>query len=115
MAHTDHTQDSHISTAGIASQGAPIKPGQRHPTHPEPGSHQDITTRQHTKTTNEEITVLSERALMALTSSGLAATVMTSLMLADGASWPHSLIVGLGAGGGVLVGIVTILGRGDQR
>ncbi|MFB9201129.1 hypothetical protein ACFFV7_08010 [Nonomuraea spiralis] len=41
----------------------------------------------------------------------MATIVMTGLMLADKASWPASLIVGLGAGGATLVSVLTLLGR----
>lgn len=58
--------------------------------------------------------VPSERIMLALLCSALAAIVMTGLMLADNASWPAALIVGLGAGGATLLGVLTLFGRVSQ-
>ncbi|TDD00577.1 hypothetical protein E1292_28395 [Nonomuraea deserti] len=52
-----------------------------------------------------------ERITLALLCAAMATIVMTGLMLADKASWPASLIVGLGAGGATLVSVLTLLGR----
>ncbi|MCF6470729.1 hypothetical protein FAF44_20355 [Nonomuraea sp. MG754425] len=53
----------------------------------------------------------AERIALALLCAAMATVVMTGLMLADKASWPASLIVGLGAGGAALVSVLTLLGR----
>ncbi|MEU1728216.1 hypothetical protein [Nonomuraea sp. NPDC005692] len=56
-----------------------------------------------------------ERIALAMLCAAMATVVMTGLMLADKASWPASLIVGLGAGGATLVGVLTLLGRTTPR
>lgn len=55
-----------------------------------------------------------ERIMLALLCAAMATVVMTGLMLADKASWPAALIVGLGAGGATLVGVITFLGRSNS-
>ncbi|WP_424534213.1 hypothetical protein ACOZ38_28380 [Sphaerisporangium viridialbum] len=42
--------------------------------------------------------MFSERSLLALVCSAMITTIMTGLRLADDASWPQALSIGLGAG-----------------
>lgn len=108
--HVDDNQDQLDGSVGPRDQPevtARLGPDQHQLASTEPSART-----QRIKTTGKEIVMFSERALMALIGSGLAATVLTALMLADGSSWPRALVVGLGAGGAVLLGIVTLVGRG---
>ncbi|GII85636.1 hypothetical protein Ssi03_36260 [Sphaerisporangium siamense] len=56
--------------------------------------------------------MFSERALLALLCAAMVTAVMTGLRLADHASWPQALGIGLGAGGATLLGVISLLNRG---
>ncbi|MEV5895907.1 hypothetical protein [Nonomuraea fuscirosea] len=55
--------------------------------------------------------MLSERTLLTVLCGIIATAIITGLMLADGATWPNALIVGLGAGGGTLVGVTSLMSK----
>lgn len=114
----DHNQDRPgrpVDPCDPHEGTALLCPDQHQPVFADPISRRVISKDRRIKTTNKEIAMFSERALMALMGSGLVTTLMTALMLADGSSWPRALVVGLGAGGAVLLGIVTLLNRGGEQ
>ncbi len=58
--------------------------------------------------------MLSERILLTFLCAIIATAIITGLMLADGSTWPNALIVGLGAGGGTLVGVTSLISKSKR-
>ncbi|MET8389370.1 hypothetical protein ABZV14_40975 [Streptosporangium canum] len=58
--------------------------------------------------------MFSERAVLTLLCAVMAGALTTGLMLADHASWPQALMVGLGAAGVTLLGVITVLRRDNK-
>lgn len=52
-----------------------------------------------------------EKSLLIALSVVVATSVATALMLADGSTWPASLLTGLAAGGATLWGLLGWFGR----
>ncbi|WP_433258211.1 hypothetical protein ACQPYK_22805 [Streptosporangium sp. CA-135522] len=57
---------------------------------------------------------MSDRVVLVLLAAVVAVVAMTALRLAAGAIWPDALSWGLGSGGATLVGLWTVLGKGDS-
>ncbi|MFI7424516.1 hypothetical protein [Nonomuraea sp. NPDC049684] len=58
--------------------------------------------------------MLSERTLLTFLCAIIAMAITTGLMLADKATWPNALIVGLGAGGGTLIGVSSLIDKSKR-